>query len=272
MHQDTFSDLILRVVIRCQKYYNLAPDSIFDRFRKVVNMGSPEGIRVLITSGPTRGYMDAVRYISNKSSGRLGALIATELLKGGAHVTFVYGMGSNVPDITLFGKECAGQLALVEVETLDDLFAAIQGRLKGNSFDAIVHAMAVLDYTPETQSGGKIPSNKDKLVVTFVRTPKVIKVIRELWPRAFLVSFKLEAGLSRDALIERAYKSLVENGADLVVANNQDEISGDTHRAYLINCYKKVESQCEIKQDISQSIADVILRQKRISKNQAPAV
>lgn len=224
-------------------------------------MGSLVGRRVMITSGPTRGYIDDVRYISNTSTGRLGAMIAVELLKSGACVTFIYGIGSSIPDIALLDKDCALRLMLIEVETIDDLVTTIREKLKDNSFDAIVHAMAVIDYTPEARSNGKIPSNKDTLVVTFAKAPKILKLIRKLWPHAFLISFKLEVGLSRDDLIGRAYASLVENGADLVVANNQDEIAGDKHRAYLINLHKKVESQCETKQDISKSITEVLSRQ-----------
>lgn len=224
-------------------------------------MGSLEGVRVMITSGPTRGYIDAVRYISNKSTGKLGTVIATELLKSGASVTFVYGMGSSIPDVALLDKGCAGRLILIEVETIDDLLTTIQEKLKGNLFDAIIHAMAVLDYVPETQSSDKTPSDKDKLVVTFVKTPKIIKLMRNLWPHAFFISFKLEVGLSQDALIERAYASLLENSADLVVANNQDEIAGEKHRAYLINLHKKIEFRCETKQDIAENLANRISKQ-----------
>lgn len=224
-------------------------------------MGSLEGVRVLITSGPTRGYIDAVRYVSNKSTGKLGTVIATELLKGGASVTFIYGMGSCFPDIASLEKDCARRLTLIEIETIGDLLTAVQEKLKDTSFDVIVHAMAVLDYTPETPCRGKIPSNKDKLVVTFVKTPKVIKLIRKLWPHAFLIGFKLEVGLSQDALIERAYASLIENGADLVVANNQDEITGEKHLAYLIDSHKKVESRCETRQDIAENLVNIILKQ-----------
>ncbi|MEP9411478.1 MAG: hypothetical protein HRF42_08745, partial [Candidatus Brocadia sp.] len=134
-----------------------------------------EGVRILITSGPTRGYIDAVRYISNKSTGKLGAVIATEFLKSGASVTFTHGTGSSLPDTSLLEKGNVSRLTLIETETIDDLLTTIQEKLKNKPFDAIIHAMAVLDYTPERCSNGKIHSNKDKLVVTFVRTPKIIK-------------------------------------------------------------------------------------------------
>ncbi|MBE7445859.1 MAG: hypothetical protein HS132_11650 [Planctomycetia bacterium] len=80
----------------------------------------------MITSGPTRGYIDDVRYISNTSTGRLGAMIAVELLKSGACVTFIYGIGSSIPDIALLDKDCALRLMLIEVETIDDLVTTIR--------------------------------------------------------------------------------------------------------------------------------------------------
>jgi len=218
---------------------------------------------IMITSGPTRGYIDAVRYIGNKSTGRLGTLIAYELLKRGAHVTFVSGTESITPDVTLLDKNSSHRFTLIEIETVDDLLKVMQEKLNERSFDAIVHGMAILDYTPERPCGGKIASNKDKLTITFIKTPKIIKQMRALWPHAFLISFKLEVGLSEDELIERAYTSLMKNGADIVVANNQNEIKGDVHRACFINSRKQIESRCETKHDISRSLADVISRQLR---------
>lgn len=217
-----------------------------------------EGKNILITSGPTRGYIDAVRYISNTSTGALGAAIALESLKRDAAVTFVYGTGSAVPNTDLLTKKQAVRFTPIEIETIDDLLTVVQQTVKDKPFHAIVHAMAVLDYTPETQSSGKISSNQDKLTVTFLRTPKVIKRIRTLWPQAFLVSFKLEAGIPDAELIARAYTSLQVNGSDLVVANNQDKIACGKHYAYLINPRKEIESRCETKQEISGKLMDLI--------------
>ena len=223
-------------------------------------MGSLEGKNILITSGPMRGYIDAVRYICNTSTGRLGAAVAAEALSRGASVTFVYGAGSKTPDVSSPETGHAGKLSLVEIETPDNLMAAIQEKLEGACFDAIIHAMAVLDYVPEKRHEGKIASGMDSLQVTFVKTPKVIQFIRKLWPNAFLVSFKLETGLRQDELIERAFASLQGNGADLVVANNLDEISGGGHRAYLINAQKRIEARCDTRQDIANRLMDIIAR------------
>ena len=223
-------------------------------------MGNLKDKHIMITSGPTRGYIDAVRYISNKSTGKLGAAIAIEALKRNACVTFVYGTGSSTPDITLLGKDYACRLTLIEIETIDDLLLTIQEKLKGVSFDAIIHAMAGLGYAPGKQRGGKIASIKDTVPITFRKTPKGIKQKRAFWPHAFLIGFKLEVGLSRDELVGRAYASMIESGADLVVANNQNEIDRDKHRAYLINSHKEVESRCETRQDIAGELMDLIAK------------
>lgn len=217
----------------------------------------------MITSGPTRGYIDAVRYVGNKSTGKLGAAIAAEALGRGAWVTFVYGTGSVLPDVASSGKEYSRMLELIEVETIDDVLTTIRDRLREKSFDAIVHAMAVLDYTPERQSDKKISSDKDKLTITLVKTPKVIHRMRELWPQAFFASFKLEAGLSTDALIERAYESLTKNRVNLVVANDQNEITEEKHRAYLIDSRKEIVARCETKQEISKNLIDILARHNR---------
>ena len=225
---------------------------------RLPDVRSLDGKNILITSGPTRGYIDAVRYISNKSTGALGTAIAMESLKRDAAVTFVYGTGSAIPNTDSLSKHQANRFIPIEIETIDDLLAVVQQTVKGKPFNAIIHAMAVLDYIPEKQSRGKISSNQDKLIVTFVKTPKVIKLIRNLWPQTFLVGFKLEVGLSDAELIARAYTSLQENRADLVVANNQNEIAGGKHYAYLINPKKEIESRCETKQEIACALMNLI--------------
>jgi phosphopantothenoylcysteine synthetase/decarboxylase len=144
------------------------------------------------------------------------------------------------------------------VEIIDDLLTVILDRLRASSFDAVIHAMAVLDYMPGRLSKGKIPSNKDKLTLTLTKTPKIIGIMREVWPETFFVSFKLEAGLSVDELIKRAYTSLKKNDVNLVVANDQNEIAGGKHRAYLIDSQKNVVSVCETKRDIAHNLMDVV--------------
>ena len=221
-------------------------------------MKDKKRLNILITSGPTRGYIDDVRYISNKSSGRLGAAIATEALKRGADVTMAYGTGSIIPNITCIGKETGNRLTLIEIETLQDLSKLFVEGLQGKVFDAVVHAMAVLDYIPEQPVEGKVSSHSNEITVRFIKTPKIIKLIKVLWPGSLLISFKLEAGIPHDELMKRAYASLLENKADFVVANDQHEILGGKHPGYIINSHQELVATCHTKQDIAERLIDIV--------------
>ncbi|MGB9301148.1 MAG: phosphopantothenoylcysteine decarboxylase [Anaerolineae bacterium] len=216
------------------------------------------GIRILITSGGTRGPIDAVRYIANKSTGRLGMLMASEALSRGADVTFVYGKDSLVPDAEVVGEEALSRLKLREIETIDELQAVMKQELQSNPFDAVLHCMAVLDYVPETYVEEKTPSGQKEWWIKLVRTPKVIKIIKELQPSSLLISFKLEVGKSREELVDAAYRSLVANGADLVLANDLRQIEQGRHVGYLVNRAGEVEAVAEGKEEIAQSLLDVV--------------
>ena len=186
------------------------------------------GRRILITSGPTRADIDAVRYISNRSSGALGCRIAAEALARGADVTLVAGAGSLVPE------EAAG-LRVLTVETIADLLRTLQAELTGEAPPhAIIHAMAVLDYVPAETLAEKTPSGREEWTVRLVRAPKVIRSLRDWAPESCLVQFKLEVGLSEADLCRAALTSLRGNRADLVVANDLTQIRGETHPALIL--------------------------------------
>lgn len=212
------------------------------------------GKRVLVTSGPTRGRIDAIRYISNISTGRLGVLIAEEALKREAHVTFIYGKESQTPH---FPPE-AERLCLVEVETVDDLIRAVREEMGRTNYDAIVHAMAVLDYVPETYISEKTPSGKEEWWIKLVKTPKVIKIIRELAPGAFLIGFKLEYNRTKEELIRIAHNSLLNNKANLVLANDLADIERGEHIGYLIDPQGQVVAAAKGKEEIARKIIEAI--------------
>jgi phosphopantothenoylcysteine synthetase/decarboxylase len=209
------------------------------------------GKSILITSGPTRGAIDAVRYITNKSTGRLGVFLAREALSRGAAVTFVYGKGSLAPEATR-------RLRVVEVETVDDLAEVMRAELTTNEYDAVVHSMAVLDYVPAKYVEEKTPSGQNKWSIELVRTPKVIKLIKELQPTTMLVSFKLEVGKSQEELVAAAHASLLSNRSDLVLANDLEEVEQGHHVGYLVNEAGDVEAVAEGKEDIARRILDAV--------------
>jgi phosphopantothenoylcysteine synthetase/decarboxylase len=188
------------------------------------------GKKLLITSGPTRAPLDAVRYITNKATGRLGALIAEEAIQRGAHVTFVYGRPSQVPIVRGHPHDA---LTLIAVETIDDLIAVFREELP-QGYDAVIHPMAVLDFQPDLVHEEKTGSGVKEWLVRLVPTPKVIGLVKELAPQTFLVGFKLEVGKHPEDLQAIAYDFLKKNRADLVVANDLRDIEEGEHRGYFI--------------------------------------
>ena len=228
-------------------------------------MGGFDGKRILITSGPTRGPLDAVRYITNKSTGRLGVILAQEALSRGASVTFIYGKGSVVPDADEMGQEAFSRLKLVEIETVSGLLDAMTDELESDQYDAVLHSMAVLDYVPERYIEEKTPSGQDEWWMKLVRTPKVIKLIKELQPRTFLVSFKLEVNKSEEELIQIAHQSLLANKADLVLANDLSQIEQGHHVGYIVNPAGEVEGLAEGKEQIAEKLLDAVAERTRLN-------
>ncbi|MGR3176719.1 MAG: phosphopantothenoylcysteine decarboxylase domain-containing protein [Candidatus Anammoxibacter sp.] len=219
---------------------------------------------LLITSGPTRSYLDAIRYISNTSTGRLGSKIATKALEFGARVTMLYGTGSMIPEIDGLEHNAKTRLSLINIETNDDLQDTIENRLQNTNFDAIVHAMAVLDFIPERMVNEKTPSNNCEWPIKLIKTTKIIKLIREIWPDAFLTGFKLEVNKTKKELLERANLFLSESKVDMVVANDLKEIKEGQHKAYVINKNGNVEADYENKDEIATGLINILARQLKI--------
>jgi phosphopantothenoylcysteine synthetase/decarboxylase len=216
------------------------------------------GRRIMITSGPTRGPIDAVRYVTNKSTGRLGVIMALEALSRGATVTFIYGKGSLIPEAAEVGQEALSRLGLVQIETVDELLEVMRDELAREQYDAVLHSMAVLDYVPATYVEEKTRSGQEEWWIRLVRTPKVIKVIKELQPDTMLISFKLEVDKSREELIEAAHQSLRSNRADLVLVNDLQEIEQGHHVGYIVNPAGNVESVVEGKKEIASKLLDAV--------------
>ncbi len=209
---------------------------------------------VLITAGSTRGYLDAVRYITNTSTGRLGSEIAFEAMGRGAVVTYIYGADSLFPVIHGRSDLKASQLKLIEIETNNDLMKVLQEKLKNRKFDAIIHAMAVADYVPAKAKQSKTSSQKKEWLVKLVKTPKVINTIRDSWPEALLVGFKLEVNRTKDEIIRIARRFLAKSKSNLIVANDYKYISRNRHIAYMVTGDRKIPKPLKGKKAIARNI------------------
>jgi len=212
---------------------------------------SLRGKKVAITSGPTRAPIDAVRYISNRSTGALGVAIAEQCLRRGATVTLFHSVGSLLP-------RAGARLEILEIETVDDLTRALKMELPKGQYDLFFHAMAVLDYVPEKESKGKIPSGKDGLTVRFLKTPKVINLIKELSPRTILVGFKLEVGVTKDELAERAREMMSASKSDFVLANDLRTVVKRPHTAYLLDRDGNFRGPFRGKENIASALIEAV--------------
>ena len=170
--------------------------------------------RVGITYGPTRAWIDPVRYIANASTGKLGASLADRFASVGARVEAIVGPHAARPR--------SSGVALHPIESP----AQLQERLElfsnthlADPFRLWIHAMAVLDFVPEATSKEKIPSDEKGLQLKLVPTPKIIDSFQTLFPDCSLVGFKLLSGADLGKLKEAAEELGQRARCDLVVAN-----------------------------------------------------
>ncbi len=211
--------------------------------------------RVLVTSGPTRAWFDSIRYIANTSSGALGACIVETLIQRNVPVLHIYGAGSETPAVA---DKHLHLYESIQVTTVDNLVEAIKSSAAAGRIGSVIHAMAVLDYVPESTLHDKKSSGEDYWDIRLVKTPKVIDLIRELIPDAFTVGFKLESGISDDQLILRAVNLLERCNLDMVVANCLENVCDTHHDAIFIGAGKRILASVSSKKAIAEKLAGYI--------------
>lgn len=171
--------------------------------------GPLSGKHVLVTAGPTREFLDPVRFISNPSTGKMGLAIAQAARRLGAKVTVVLGP---VPEADRAGLE------VIDVVTAEQMAEAVLTRV--NEADVFVATAAVSDYRAETPSPQKRKKGEGPETVVFVRTPDVLleasKRVAALPSRPLLVGFAAET----QDLVQHAQEKLVKKNLDFIVAND----------------------------------------------------
>jgi phosphopantothenoylcysteine decarboxylase / phosphopantothenate---cysteine ligase len=180
------------------------------------------GLSVLVSAGPTVEDLDPVRYLSNRSSGRMGYAIAERAIRRGARVTLVSGPVNIAPP-----SGCE----LVHIRSAVDLQRAIAERR--DQLDVIVQTAAVADYRPVTVHEHKMKKS-DRMTLELVKNPDVLAELgrTRCGKRPLLVGFKLET----ENLLGYARKMLVEKRVDLVVANHAaDGLGGDDNLATFVS-------------------------------------
>jgi phosphopantothenoylcysteine decarboxylase/phosphopantothenate--cysteine ligase len=176
-------------------------------------------MRVLITAGPTREYLDPVRYLSNASSGRIGCALAQAALLAGHQVTLVLGPCPAEPPE---GAE------VVRVTTAEEMREAVAARF--DACDVFLASAAVADYRPVERRPEKIKKGEARLTVELERTPDILAEMSRRRRKQILVGFCLET----EDLERRARGKLEAKALDLVVANGPEAIGADRRDALLI--------------------------------------
>lgn len=164
-------------------------------------------MKVLITLGPTQEPIDDVRYISNRSSGKMGAALAYEAIKRCHQVALVHGPVSiELPDCKK-----------IPVTTAQEMADATLSELK-KGYDIMISSAAIADFSPKKVEG-KIKGGSS-MALELKPAPKLIDLARKKFPKLFLVAFKAEVGLSRKGLSKVASEYLSKKNLQMVVAND----------------------------------------------------
>ncbi len=172
-----------------------------DRFRP----GKLDGVSILLTAGPTREVIDPVRYISNRSSGKMGYALAQAATREGAEVTLVSGPVALAPPAVA---------RFIAVETADEMFNAVMQHAAQS--DIFIACAAVSDYRVDEVAAHKIKKESDTLTLKLVRNPDILATVSALASgRPFCVGFAAETR----QMEEYARDKLEQKKLDLIAAN-----------------------------------------------------
>jgi phosphopantothenoylcysteine decarboxylase/phosphopantothenate--cysteine ligase len=163
------------------------------------------GKNVVVTAGPTREYIDAVRFITNRSSGKMGYAIAEAAYARGATVTLISGPSAVHPPV---GIEPCNVESTLEMQT--EVFNVF------DRADVVVMAAAVSDYRPQTFSPQKIKKTEGQLTIALERTGDITKTLGERKTHQILIGFAAET----EDLLVHAKRKLIDKNCDLIVAND----------------------------------------------------
>lgn len=235
-------------------------DAVLSVFAKIDAQAAPdmEGLRVLVTAGPTRERLDPVRYLTNDSSGKMGYAIAAAARNRGAAVTLVSG------PVSLPSPE---GVSLVPVESTQDLFDAVT--TLAPECDLVIQAAAPADYRFAEVHTQKMKKGDDKepLTLTLTENPDIAAAIgKEKKLGQVFVAFAAET----ENLLENARKKLKKKNADMIVANDVTLPGAgfhvDTNIATLVTKDSATERPMQSKAQLAEDILDAALRLRQKDK------
>ena len=220
------------------------PDKIVEEILLLLKPKDLKGEKILITAGPNREPIDPVRYISNRSSGKMGYALARAAVRRGADVTLVSGPTA---------LEAPVGTRTINVVTAAEMRAAVLQEFERCT--AVVMAAAVSDYHPVSPAGNKLKRGKEPMDLRLEPNPDILKELGENKNGKILIGFAAET----EDLTANAKKKLREKNLDMIVANNVTApgsgFDGDTNIAKVIDCTGAVRSLPLMSKD---ELADLI--------------
>ena len=194
----------------------IEPQEIAERCSGFFENTRLNGIKIIMTGGPTREAIDPVRFISNHSSGKMAFALATEAAAAGALVTLISGpVHLTTPD----------RVSRIDVESAEQMLSAVMDHIEGA--DIFIGVAAVADYRPVTAEKQKIKKAKNDMTLTLVKNPDIISTVATLSPAPIVVGFAAET----ENIDVNGRDKLENKGLDLLFANqatetfNNDEVS-----------------------------------------------
>ena len=208
------------------------------------------GKKVVVTSGPTFEFIDPIRFISNRSSGRMGLEIALELWRRGAEIVYIT---SKPPQFSIPDFEVVRVTSVREM--LDAALSAVR-----NGCDLYVSAAAAADFTME-MSKDKIKT-AESLTLHLKAAPKVLKEVRKIYD-GHVIGFKAETGVSDEELMRIAEEKMMDDRLEMVVANDVLEKGMGTEDTRVVVITGKRKEWIEgLKSQVAERIVEIYLEDR----------
>ena len=228
------------------------PEDIFSFIEKDVLSQLPLlGKNVLVTAGPTHEPIDPVRFIGNRSSGKMGFEIANEAAKLGANVTLISGPSHLKPEYNSIKR--------LNVVTAAEMYNAVHNHYLNS--DIVVMAAAVADYSPKEFSNKKIKKKSSEFVIELNKTKDILKSLGEQKKQQYLVGFALETDNEDD----NAKQKLAKKNLDLIVLNSlNDKGAGfdvSTNKVTFFTKSEVLRNELKSKKEVSEDLFKFILKE-----------
>ena len=234
----------------------LEPEALLARTKTLLTNGPLAGVRVLLTAGPTREPIDPVRFIGNRSSGKMGYALARAFREAGAQVCLISG------PVTLATPDGINR---VDVGTALEMEQAVSNHV--DNCDLFVACAAVADYRPSEAAGSKIKKSREQLELTLTRNPDILTGVASRPHPPFTVGFAAET----ESVVEQAEEKRKLKGIDMIAANlvaaGEVGFEGDENALTVLWEEGRAELPRDKKEQLASSLVSIITERYHAKNN-----